>query len=175
MIDKIYIEYLLLKVQNDNDRKSLSSIISIISPQLLNFATTIIGERSIAQDAVQEAMIGMVKSLHKLKDHRKFHAWIYQLTRNKCHDLIRKNHKYKSNCQLDEAQEVQSPDQNLDDVMDIIGLIKQLPSQQQSVIQLFYYSGFSIHEIASILQKPTGTIKSILFDARQTIKHHFGE
>lgn len=175
MIDKIYIEYLLLKVQSDNDHKSLSSIISIMRPRLLHFATTIVGQKSIAQDATQEAMIAMVKNLHKLKDHRKFHAWIYQVTRNKCRDLIRKNHKHHNDCQLDEAKEVHSSNQDLDDTIDIISLIKKLPTQQQSVIQLFYYHGFTVREIANILHKPAGTIKSILFDARQTIKKLFGE
>jgi RNA polymerase sigma-70 factor (ECF subfamily) len=171
MINKVYIEYLILK----NDKVSFQKVLPIIQPKLLAFAYSILKENDLAQDAVQEAMLGIIKGTRKLKDHRKFHAWIYQITRNKCFDIIRKNQKYKNDSHLDAIQEPQSDNTNIDEKLDMIMLIKQLPENQKNIIHLFYYTGLSILEIAEILQKPAGTIKSWLFEARNNLKQCFGE
>jgi len=170
MIDKIYIEYLLLK----EDEASFHQILSLIQPRLLAFATSLLKDKSLAQDAVQEALMAIVKGVKKLKDHKKFHAWIYQVTRNKCLDLIRKNQKYKNDSSIDSTHELIA-DTKTEEQLAMRSMIKQLPHKQRNIIQLFYYDGFSILEIAEILQKPAGTVKSLLFDARNQLKQIFGE
>ncbi len=171
MINKVYIEYLLLK----DDKKAFTEIISIIQPKLLSFATNILKDKSIAQDAVQDSLINIIKGVNKLNDHKKFHAWIYQVTRNKCLDIIRKNKKYKKDCDLDAIAEPQSKTTNHDDQNDMMRLINKLPPKQKNIIQLFYYDGFSVREIAEILTTPAGTIKALLFEARGNLKQLFGE
>ena len=171
MINKVYIEYLLLK----DDKKAFAEIISIIQPKLLSFATNILKDKSIAQDAVQDSLINIIKGVNKLKDHKKFHAWIYQVTRNKCLDTIRKNQKYKKDCDLDTIAEPPSKATNHDEQHDMMRIIKQLPPKQKNIIQLFYYDGFTVREIAEILTTPAGTIKSLLFDARENLKQLIGE
>jgi RNA polymerase sigma-70 factor (ECF subfamily) len=176
MINKVYIEYLLLK----DDEKSFQQVISIIQPKLLSFAQNILKDKSNAQDALQDSLIAIVKGVRRLKNHRKFHAWIYQVTRNKCFDIIRKNHKFKNECDLDSISEPINyenmvEEKNQDNQIDMMSMINQLPHKQKTVIQLFYYDGFSILEISKILDKPAGTIKSQLFDAREKLKHLIGE
>jgi RNA polymerase sigma-70 factor (ECF subfamily) len=171
MINKVYIEYLLLK----DDEESLQQVISIIQPKLLSFAQNILKDKSNAQDALQDSLIAIVKGVRRLRNHRKFHAWIYQVTRNKCFDIIRKNQKYKNEYDLDSISEPIANDTNEDNQIDMMSMINQLPHKQKNVIHLFYYDGFSILEISNILNKPAGTIKSQLFDAREKLKHLIGE
>jgi RNA polymerase sigma-70 factor (ECF subfamily) len=171
MINKVYIEYLLLK----DDEESLQQVISIIQPKLLSFAQSILKDKSNAQDALQDSLIAIVKGIRRLKNHRKFHAWIYQITRNKCLDSIRKNQKYKNECDLDSISEPIANEKNEDEQIDMMNMINQLPHKQKNVIHLFYYDGFSILEISNILNKPAGTIKSQLFDAREKLKQLIGE
>jgi len=171
MINKVYIEYLLLK----GDMTSFEEVIKIIQPKLLVFAKNIMNCPTSAQDAVQESLISIVKSINKLKDHTKFHAWIYQVTRHKCIDSIRKNQKYNKDSDLDAIAEPRGKESNCDQQQDMMRLINTLPPKQKNIIQLFYYDGFNIREIAQILNIPAGTIKSLLFDARTNLKQLFGE
>lgn len=171
MINKVYIEYLLLK----DDKKSFEEVISIIQPKLFTFACGIVHDKFKAQDAVQDSLIAIIKGFGKLKNHRKFHAWIYQVTRNKCLDIIRKNSKYKKDCDLDAIFEPQDKTTNHDEKIDMMRMINKLPSKQKTIIQLFYYDGFNIREISKILTTPAGTIKSLLFDARNNLKQLIGE
>ena len=171
MINKVYIEYLLLK----DDQQSFEQVLIIIQPKLLAFARSILKNQSSAQDALQDSLIAIVKGVKKLKDHRKFHAWIYQVTRNKCLDMIRKNQKHNNISDIDSIPEPMCEDTGRDSEIDMMSMISQLPHKQKSVIHLFYYDGFNIIEIAHILNKPAGTIKSLLFDARQSLKQLLGE
>lgn len=171
MINKVYIEYLLLK----NDQKSFEQVLSIIQPKLMAFAHNIMKDKMMAQDAVQDSLISIIRGVRKLENHRKFHAWIYQVTRNKCFDIIRKNQKYKNECDLDSVSEPMAFEKDEDSQLDMMTMINQLPHKQKNVIHLFYYDGFSILEISKILDKPAGTIKSQLFDAREKLKHLIGE
>ena len=171
MINKVYIEYLLLK----DDQQSLEQVLVLIQPKLLAFACSILKNQSNAQDALQDSLMSIVKGVKKLKDHRKFHAWIYQVTRNKCLDMLRKNKKHNNLSDIDSIPEPIGVDGQIDSKLDMMSMINQLPHKQKQVIHLFYYDGFNVIEIAQILNKPAGTIKSLLFDARQTLKQLLGE
>lgn len=171
MINKVYIEYLLLK----GDKKSLQQALTIIQPKLLSFATGILKDNSRAQDALQDSLIAIVKGIRKLRNHRKFHAWIYQVTRNKCLDIIRKNHKYSKDSEISSIQEPMTIEKDRDTQLDMMSMINRLPHKQKNVVRLFYYDGFNIVEIANIVNKPAGTVKSLLFDARTTLKNLLGE
>ncbi len=171
MINKVYIEYLLTK----DDKESLQQVLTIIQPKLMSFANSILKDKPKAQDALQDSLIAIIKGIHKLKDHRKFHAWIYQVTRNKCLDITRKNYKYKNDSELSSISEPTTDEKDRDTQIDMMSMINQLPHKQKNIVHLFYYEGFSIREIAEILNKPTGTIKSLLFDARENLKQLFGE
>ncbi len=171
MINKVYIEYLLSK----DDQKSFHKVINIIQPKLIAFATGILKDKSIAEDAVQDSMIAIIKGIRKLNNHRKFHSWVYQVTRNKCLDIIRKNQKYKNNCSIGNHTELTTSYSTTDEQIDMMSMIKKLSDKQRNVIHLFYYDGFNISEISEILKTPAGTIKSLLFDARKNLKQLFGE
>lgn len=171
MISKVYIEYLLTK----DDTESLQQVLSIVQPRLLSFANGILKDKSRAEDALQDSLIPKIKGVRKLNDQRKFHAWIYQVTRNKCLDIIRKNHKYKNDNELDSISGPTVDEKDRDTQIDMMSMINSLLHKQKNIIHLFYYEGFKIIETAKILQKPAGTIKSLLFDARATLKHLIGE
>jgi len=48
--------------------------------------------------------------------------------------------------------------------------IKSLPFGQQIVIHLFYLENYSLKDISNELNISTGTVKSRLFKARETLK-----
>ena len=49
-------------------------------------------------------------------------------------------------------------------------ILEQLSPEHRSVLALHYLQGFDVKEIAGIVQKPEGTIKSRLFVAREKFR-----
>jgi RNA polymerase sigma-70 factor (ECF subfamily) len=50
------------------------------------------------------------------------------------------------------------------------GILEQLSPEHRSILALHYLQGFDVKEIANILQKPEGTVKSRLFTAREKFR-----
>ena len=169
--DKIYVEYLLLEAQKGND-DALGLLLQVLQQKMSHFAQRIMNGAADSEDCVQEAMLVVLKKYKQVKEVKAFHAWIYQVINSRCHDYWRTLHH--NDC-LDDlvsrSQEPCDPQNGVDDpLFDIKQAMTQLSNQQQAVLYLFYFEGFKVSEMAGILKKPAGTIKSILFDARQLIK-----
>ena len=54
-------------------------------------------------------------------------------------------------------------------------LLRTLPSEQRTLLALFYTDGRSVREIAEALGIPEGTVKSRLFHARTSLKSRLEE
>jgi RNA polymerase sigma-70 factor (ECF subfamily) len=61
-------------------------------------------------------------------------------------------------------------DVNNEEISQMMIHLNQLPIDQKMVLTLFYLQQHSVVEIAEILSIPMGTVKSRLFNARETLK-----
>ena len=53
--------------------------------------------------------------------------------------------------------------------------VMRLPEKYRSVIHLFYYEDYSVEEIAMILHRPKGTVKSQLSRGKKLLKNMLQE
>lgn len=170
--EKIYIEYLVLQVQT-GESSALQKLLPLIQQKMLSYAKRIMQGSADTEDCVQDALMVVMKKLGQLKDPKAFHGWMYQVINSRCLDHWRRNHM-PSQAMDDTNQESAEFESVQSDVseqsMDIKQAMSRLSKIQQSVIYLFYFEGFQVSELAIILNKPAGTIKSLLFDARAAIK-----
>jgi len=136
------------------------------------------GSNELAQDLAQEVFVKAYFALSQFKPERKFSTWIFTLARNHTIDESRKKKlKYTS---LDEpvleatvASKLANPHQELeqkDKEQVMKKAINKLDKPYREVIILFYLQQFSYQEIADILKKPLGTIKSQLNRAKDALK-----
>jgi RNA polymerase sigma factor (sigma-70 family) len=63
-----------------------------------------------------------------------------------------------------------TPAQDLEQHLDVVDAVRQLPMRQRLVVVLTYYEGMSTREVASAMRSSEGTVKSQLFKARRTLK-----
>ncbi|MBU8919038.1 sigma-70 family RNA polymerase sigma factor [Bacillus sp. FJAT-29953] len=111
--------------------------------------------------------------------------WLLTITRNIAIDLIRKEQKHNGTIplELDDMQHIQG--QQSEDVLQQVSrnLLKQqiqeakrhLSEPQQRLINLLYWEGYSLSEIAEIEKKPLGTIKSRLHQTLKKLRNYFNE
>jgi RNA polymerase sigma-70 factor (ECF subfamily) len=118
-----------------------------------------------AEDVVQEAFL---KLLHhtdkKFKDDEHLKAWLLRVTLNMCNDLHRKRARHPET-ELDEgANEAVTPTRvNLSDEL------LMLEKDERTVLYMYYYEGYTLKEIAEILEKKQNTISSKLSRARKKL------
>ena len=119
-------------------------------------------------DLTQEVFVKVWKSLPKLETSAYLSTWIYRITTNVAYDHLRSRRRMVptedlSACEALPAEEHEAP---LGTKEMIAHGLRQLSFDHRTVIILFEIEGLTVEEIAAVIQKPAGTVKSRLSHAR---------
>lgn len=164
--EKVYIEYLLLKAQM-GEKQAGEDLLAILQVKVKGFVLRILGGSSIVDDCIQETLLKVYRKMNQLRHVKAVHTWVYRIAYSTCMDQCR-NTPVTGYAALEAAEDISGYEQQLD----IKTAIATLPEEQQAIIFLFYYEGFNVAEVAEIMARPAGTIKYLLFTARDKIKLH---
>jgi RNA polymerase sigma-70 factor (ECF subfamily) len=136
-------------------------------------AQTILGNPQDAEDAVQDAWILVLRSLHSLRDPTHFGAWFYRIVANVA---LRKRSQGKSE-QVGHLALVESFAQLPQEQATLANHLELLPvalyalsHKDHMVTALHYFSGVPIAVIARLLEISQGTVKSRLYHARKVMR-----
>ncbi len=129
-----------------------------------------------AEDASQEALIKVFKSIQGFNMQSTFKVWMYRIVVNTCLDFKRK--KKVDTYSIDEAENFVGSDSNNPDAMIdsnydsklVSDAVNKLDDEFKTVIILRDIQGFSYNEISQILSCNLGTIKSRISRARKSLK-----
>jgi RNA polymerase sigma factor (sigma-70 family) len=80
-IQNVADEELVPKAQG-GDRDALERLFARHQPWILNIAVRMLGRHQDAEDATQEVLIRVLKSLHTFKGDSKFRTWLYRIAAN---------------------------------------------------------------------------------------------
>ena len=164
-------EELIAKFQM-GDVQAFDVLVRRYKDQLLNFVFRFVGNRSDAEDIVQETFLRVYKNKHYYKEIAKFSTWVYTIAGNLAKTELRRRKRHKifsvSNFVNEEKDydipdtEI-SPDRKVDETIKedyIQKAIEKLPPKFREVIILRDIQGFAYEEISQILNIPLGTVKS---------------
>ena len=139
-------------------------------------AYLILGNRPDAEDAVQESFLRAWKFRDSLATGTSFKPWLYRVVVNTCNSKLRKEIPHRNR---------RRPDDDLDDVAllddpigrvtlshDVLTALKDLPAHLRIVVVLRYYVDLSEHDIALVIGRQPGTVKSRLNEARRRLAVH---
>ncbi len=163
--EKVYLEYLLLKLQAGDD--VMDTVVRILASKVKAFTFKIMGDHEAVEDCAQDALLQVMQHIKRIKSVPAVHTWVYKVTHSACMNHLRKNRQHESD---DALLVMASAEQGLNGDLDVKTAIKRLSQMHQMIVYLFYYEGFNIKEIADVVSKPAGTIKYELFEARGAIK-----
>jgi RNA polymerase sigma-70 factor, ECF subfamily len=134
-----------------------------------SLAYRILGDRTAAEDCIQEAFISIWKSGGKFDATRgSVRSWTLSIVRNRAIDALRSKAGKAPKLTFDDdavlesrPSEERTEDEALrnETATEVRGAISHLPGEQSKVIELAYFGGFSQSEIARMLNVPLGTVK----------------
>ncbi len=150
-----------------------------------NIALRILRNVEDAEDASQEALIKVYKSIQNFNMQSTFKLWMYRIVVNTCIDFKRK--KNINVVSIDEGIDVGGDNQVYREIADdsanpdvlleknfnskvINDAVSKLEDDYKAIIILRDIQGFSYSEIAEILSCNLGTVKSRLNRARKSLK-----
>jgi RNA polymerase sigma-70 factor (ECF subfamily) len=140
--------------------------------QLLNFVYRFVGNRTDAEDIVQETFLRVYRNKHMYKEIAKFSTWVYtiagnlaktELRRRKRHRIFSVSNFVNEERDFDIPDRDHSPERKVDSSIQekiIQKAIEKLPIKFKEVIILRDIQEFAYEEISQILNIPLGTVKS---------------
>lgn len=162
-------EALLVLSAQAGNQQAFDVLIRSYHPSLIRFASRLSGDRQLALDAVQEAWITITKNLADIGNPYAFRAHVFKAVRWRTIDQLRKHNRSFERLDDHTADRSSTCQDMLATSNQIKKLVDQLPAIDRQAIYLFYLEDMAISEIASILDIPTGTVKSRLSRARNTL------
>lgn len=147
-----------------------------ILPQLRAFARGVCGNRDLADDLAQEAMMRAWASRHTFRPGTNFKAWIFIILRNRCYSLARKNARFvtwdpEAAERILVAPSTQHVGIDLDDVQKALN---KLPAEQREMLMLVA-ADMSYEEAAEITGCAIGTVKSRIARGRIALRRLLAE
>jgi RNA polymerase sigma-70 factor (ECF subfamily) len=138
-------------------------------------ACLILGNRSDAEEAVQEAYLRAWRFRSSLGQGSDVRPWLYRVVVNTCNSKLRTEIPHRSRRLSDaELERVPTDDDSVGVVLsrDVARALQDLPLHLRVVVVLRYYAGLSEREIATATAKRQGTVKSRLHEARRLLAAH---
>ncbi len=143
----------------------------------------IVGGTRDADDATQNAMISIVRSLDRFDGRAAFSTWAYRIATNAALDELRRRTR-RPNLQLvdEESGDTLEPTDPLShrqvdavvDRMAIDDALASLPADFRAAVVLCDVSGLGYAEIADVLAVPLGTVKSRIARGRAILVEMLG-
>lgn len=147
----------------------ITNAIDKYSDLLIRISFTYMKNISDAEDVAQEVFLRLIEKrpLFESDEHEK--AWLIRVAINLSKNRL-KTAWFRKTLPLVEITYNFSPKENT-----VMKAVLELPSKFRGVILLFYFEGYSISEIAGILEQKESTVGSQLHRARKLLKSKLKE
>ena len=171
----------LLSLVAASDDDALAELYDRFGRVAYSLALRILRDEALAQDAVQEAFLGVWRSADRfLAERAKASTWILTLVHRRAVDLVRREERRRGE-PLESAPEPAAPETTEDEAT--LGLqrrlvqeaLSQLSPEQRQALELGYYGGLTQSELAEQLGQPLGTIKSRMFSGLSRLRDLLAE
>ena len=139
-------------------------LVSKYENMLYRVALTHTGIREDAEDMVQETFLRWLTARPDFESEEHEKAWLLRVIINLCHNLVKKRGRRGETELLDIYPAKSEEEQGL------MELVMKLPPNQRDAIYLYYYEGYSVKEIAGIMDTKEATVRSWMLRGRGQLK-----
>ena len=173
----------LVRRAQGEDKEAFEELIRRHQHRVFAVASGILRKREDVEDIAQQVFVKAYFSLKRFDQRAAFSTWLYKITVNECWDLLRKKKVrplvYESDLSEEQARQVMTsaekvnpgPDisEKLEARENVERLLEGLDERDRLMLILKEVEGYSIEEIAEVLNLNGNTVKVRLFRARRKV------
>lgn len=173
-----------LEKLRSREREAFRLLVEMHQDMVWNLALRMVKQRELAEDLSQEIFLRVYKALPSFRGGSSLSTWIYRITWNVVMTEMQKPcHRDRMEA-LDEivedsARSVHSVHPASDPLSElersdtsrrVNELMERLAPRQKMALALFYQGGKSYKEISQIMDVPMGTVKTLVFRAKESMR-----
>jgi RNA polymerase sigma-70 factor, ECF subfamily len=172
----------LVAAAQAGDRNALDALLRRHYDRVHAVCRRIAGSTRDADDAAQEAMIGIVRGLPRFDGRARFSTWAYRIATNAALDELRRRKRRPSLALVtDEGEHVETADplaarevEGAVERLSIDAALDALPEDFRIAVVLRDVADLDYAEIAEVLGVPVGTVKSRIARGRAQLADALG-
>src|SRR5204863_5519756 len=173
----------LVRRAQREDKEAFEELVRRHQHRVFAVAGGILRRREDVEDIAQQVFVKAYFSLKRFDQRAAFSTWLYKITVNECWDLLRKKKVrplvYESDLSEEQARLVitsadkENPGPDVSEKMAmrerLENMLSQLDKRDRLMLILKEVEGYSIEEIAEVLNLNGNTVKVRLFRARRRV------
>lgn len=132
-------------------------LIAALWPDAYRIAFSVVRDRSLAEDAAQEACAAVYRGIHTLRAPKALNVWFYRIVVRKALAIRRKEASFAQLSPANSQCDVAAVDSELK--MDVLRALAKITPRQRAIVALHYYAQLNSREIGAILGIPDGTVR----------------
>jgi RNA polymerase sigma-70 factor, ECF subfamily len=170
----------LVRLAQSGEEAAFEELIRRHQQRVFGLVSGILRRREDVEDVVQQVFLKVFVSLKRFDQRAAFSTWLYKISVNECWDYLRKKKVRPLVYEADLSEEqvsrldgvvsaAQPPASSSDraEARDLLErMMEKLPEQDRELLVLKEVEGFSVQELAEILDLNVNTVKVRLFRAR---------
>jgi RNA polymerase sigma-70 factor (ECF subfamily) len=170
-VDRIYSEQEEQRLDQQTELDaSVSAVVEKYADMLRRICTLYLKNPADVEDVMQEVFLQFFLNADSLSGESHQKAWLCRVAFNRCKDMV-KNFWRKNVVSIEEMEiPCQTPQEG-----EVMQAVLALPLLDRQLIYLHYYEGYSVPEIAPLLEKNINTVYSRLRRARMRLKKKVGD
>jgi RNA polymerase sigma-70 factor (ECF subfamily) len=175
-----HVRHLVGRAQ-EGDRRALEELYLLHFDRIYSYLHMSVGNRHDAEDLTTQTFVKMLESIGRFRwQAAPFSAWLFRIAHNLAMDHFRSHRRWQPEEDVPEPPGSAEPSAE-HEAMHAIGrqsmlrLIETLSPEQQQVLTLKFVFNFSNGEVATILGKTEGAIKSLQHRALVSLQKQVGD
>jgi RNA polymerase sigma-70 factor (ECF subfamily) len=159
------------------DRAALDALLRSQYDRVYTLAAKLLGDRRDAEDATQEALIAVVRGLHRFDGRSAFPTWVYRVATNTCLDELRRRKRRPVTIELatDHGEPTAAARESaVLERMSVDAALAKLPEDFRVAVVLRDLCDLDYAEIGSALDVPAGTVRSRIARGRARLAELLG-
>lgn len=164
---------LLLRIAADRDKAAMEALYVRFKPRLTPFLRRLSADDTLIEEAFNDVMLKVWDKAHQYQARSKASSWIFSIAYRVALRMAKKQHRRNDHIELhgDDLPDAAVDTSQEDDInATLVAAVKALPAKHRIVVELCYFEGYSLQEIAAIARCPVNTIKTRLHNARKKLR-----
>ena len=168
----------LVERAQKGDRSALEELYLLHFDRIYSYLHMSVGSRHDAEDLTTQTFVKMLEAIGRFRWRSvPFSAWLFRIAHNLAMDHFRASRRWQPEEEIPESihgEESSAEDQALASLgqSSMLELIGRLSPEQRQVLTLKFVFRFSNGEVASILDKTEGAVKSLQHRALTSLQKH---
>lgn len=168
---------LLQRIAQARDAAALERLYGRYRERLPAFLRRLSRDPALIEEVYNDVMVKVWDKAHQFQGQSRVSSWIYSIAYRDCLRMVKKQRRRDLVVQLvgqevpeiDSASESDSVDLPVDRAL-LQQALGKLPPKQRLVLELCYFEGHAIEDIARIVSAPANTVKTRLHHARNKVR-----